>query len=79
MRQVRDAPAARSRLFVVVATEGMGKGREEGKAAGSPSFHSQVMGAVGRFIHPMAFFQEFEEFLDRNSRVRRPSQSEDLP
>lgn len=37
------------------------------------------MRAVGGFVHPMAFFQQLEELLYWDSRVRRTSQRENLP
>lgn len=39
----------------------------------------QFMSAVGRFVHSMALLEQLKELLDRDARVRRSSQSEDLP
>lgn len=39
----------------------------------------QFMCAVGGFVHAVTLLQQFEELLDRDSRVWRTSQREDLP
>lgn len=41
--------------------------------------HSQVMRAVGRLVHAVAFLQQLEELLHGDARVRRAPQREDLP
>lgn len=37
------------------------------------------MCAVGRFIHPMAFLQQFKQLLHWDARVRWAAQGENLP
>lgn len=39
----------------------------------------QFMCAVGGFVHAVSFLQQLEELLDRDTRVRRAAQREDLP
>lgn len=37
------------------------------------------MGACGGAVHAVALLQQFEQLLDRDTRIRRTTQSEDLP
>lgn len=37
------------------------------------------MGAVGRFVHPVALLQQLKEFLYWDSWIWRAPQGEDLP
>lgn len=39
----------------------------------------QLMGAGGRFVHPVSFLQQLEELLHRHTGVGRTAQGEDLP
>lgn len=46
---------------------------------GAAIVHSQVVCAVGRLVHAVAFLQQLEELLHWDARVRRAPQCEDLP